>query len=203
MAYQFTPPTINNVTPFSEVLPYEKIFNQQLINQLAQQQLTPDLNRQQGQEMGNLGRQFAISGAYRTGQAPVMAQKVLDNYSRMLKEQTAGFTGQVNDWMTDWYNRQSEAYYKNPARFQLPTLPTFDQYLNNNPQYQTTAPTQGGIPSSAVRGRTFGIPERDMGNGGGVYRTQPYTPPNNPISGAYSGLNQSLSNIFGKKNTVI
>lgn len=126
-------PAPNEVTPFEKVLPYEKVFNPTLINDLATQQLKPELDRQQHVDKRDLWRNLAMTGAYRTGHAGVQNQRLMDNYSRALKEQTAQFTGQVNDWTQDWYNRQYESYYKNPARFTLPKLPSFDDYLKMNP----------------------------------------------------------------------
>lgn len=192
MAYEYSLPTPTNVTPFSQVLPYERVFNPQLINQLAMDQLSPDINRQQGQSMNDLGRQMVMSGAYRTGQAPVMAQKVLDGFSRMLKEQTSQFSGQVNNWMTDWYNRQSEGYYKNPSRYQLPTLPTYDQYLKNNPQYQQ--PT--GSTNPALKKQPTATTQPYMANMGTVAPTPNIGGMSNPISSAYGNLNTNLSSLL-------
>lgn len=173
MAYKWTPPAPTQRTAFSEVLPYEKVFNPTLINQLALSQLQPEINRQQAQASGDLWRNLALSGAYRTGQAGARNQNLVDSYGRLLKEQTADFTGKVNDWATDWYNRQSENYYKNPSAYVMPTLPTFDQFMKSNPPvagaYPPTTGTNANPPSWLKNKGVSSIEDRKKGgNIGGI-----------------------------------
>lgn len=129
----YSPPTPTQRTPFGEILPFDTIFNPGQINQMAQDQIAPDINRAQSYDTDTLMRNMASSGGFRTGRAGFERGRLADAYSRQLKEQTASFTGNVQDWLTDWYNRQSESYYKDPSGFVKPTVPTFDQYLQNNP----------------------------------------------------------------------
>lgn len=126
MAY--TPPTPKARTPFGKVMPFSKVFRPDLVNQLANQQLVPELKRQRAGDLRELGRNLALSGAYRTGLAPRMSQQLLNAYQRQFKEQKGEFTGQLKDWVTDWYTRQSEAYYKNPMGYTMPTLPSLSSY---------------------------------------------------------------------------
>lgn len=129
----YSAPTPATITPFSQILDMSKIFPTATLSQLAEEQVAPDIQRQQQQETENLGRSLASSGTYRTGHAPVAQQRVIDAYSRMLKEQKSQFTNQIQDWLNNWYTQQYTNYYKNPSAFVMPTLPTFDQYLNSNP----------------------------------------------------------------------
>lgn len=115
-------------TAFSEVLPFEKVFQDDLINEMALGQLLPDIERGRNQEMRSLGRDLARSGRWRTGIADAQRQQLNDAYARQLREQQNQFTNQIKDWTQDWYNRQSESYYKNPSGWNMPTLPTFDDY---------------------------------------------------------------------------
>lgn len=132
-------------TPFDKVLPFDRIFQKNLINQLAYSQVAPDIYRAQRDELNNLGRAMALSGAYRTGHAPREIQNTRDRYGRRVKESQARFTGTVKDWLTDWYNRQAQAYYKNAAGWKMPTLPTFDKYakeLGFDPNIRTQVDPQ-------------------------------------------------------------
>ena len=63
----------------------------------------------------------------------------------------------------DWYNRQAQAYYKNPAAWKMPTLPTWDEYMgdagiavgNVGPELQ--ALEQGGWnPAGGYQSTTLG-----------------------------------------------
>lgn len=122
-------PAPQEVTPFDQVLPFSKVFDPTLINQLAEQQIRPDVERAQYQASRGLEKQLAAGGGWRLGTAGGHRQNLADTYSRQLQEQTGAFTGQMKDWMQDWYNRQYESYYKNPARFKLPTLPKWDDFM--------------------------------------------------------------------------
>lgn len=124
-------PVPKDVTPFEQVLPYDRIFNPKLINQLAIEQTRPDLDRQQYQDSRALERGLAASGGWRFGAANSSRNRLSDVYTRMGKEQAADFSDTINNYLTDWYNRQYQSYYQNPARFTLPTLPTFDSVVGN------------------------------------------------------------------------
>lgn len=126
-------PTPTKITPFSEILNMQKIFPDTIINKLAEEQLAPDIMRQQQEETSSLNRNLAASGTYRTGQAPYAQQKIIDAYSRALKEQKAQFGNQIQDWLNNWYTQQYTNYYTNPSAYVMPTLPTFDEYLAKNP----------------------------------------------------------------------
>lgn len=118
-------------TAFEKIMPYEKIFNPTLIDQLATQQLKPELDRSEKVDRQNLWRNMAMSGAYRTGVAKVQDKTLADQYSRQFAEQKSQFGGQMNDWLTNWYNQQYDRYYRNPSAYVAPTTPTYDQYAAN------------------------------------------------------------------------
>jgi|GEM_PF-4473846 len=120
------------ITPFSKILPYDKIFNPNQINSLAESQINPEIRRQGEQARVGQDRGFAQSGAYRSGVAIGDRQRMVDSFERSRKEQVSQFTGNIDNALTDWYNRQSQTYYKNPSKFKSPTLPTFEQYANAN-----------------------------------------------------------------------
>lgn len=118
------------LTPFSKLLPFERVFREQDLNALASSQIDPEINRARDLSRNDQDRGFAQSGAFRTGVAIAEKQRLLDNFERQRKEQSNQFTGNIKNALTDWYNKQSETYYKNPSRFKMPTLPTFDQFAN-------------------------------------------------------------------------
>lgn len=118
---------------FSEVMPWEKVFNQNLIQGLAESQIMPEIQRQQSSATEDLNRGLASSGGYRLGSAGVQREGLNDAFSRQAKEQTGQFGSSMKDYLTDWYNRQSESYYKNPSAFVMPTLPSYDQFVQDNP----------------------------------------------------------------------
>lgn len=128
----FVPPAPNKITPFRQVMPQESIFPQGTINQLAESQVAPDINRQQNREMATMNRGQAASGAYRSGSGAQAIQDLQNSYSRQLKEQTANFAGNINDWVSNWYNQQSTNYYENPSAYVAPTLPTFQDYMKDS-----------------------------------------------------------------------
>lgn len=140
---QTTFPAPNAVTPFEQVLPFDRVFDPTLINQLAESQLRPDLDRQQYEASRNLERNLANTGGFRLGSANVSRTNLSDAYARALAEQSGAFTGQVKDWVTDWYNRQYQSYYQNPARFTLPQLPTFENYAREK---GISGPSTTGVP---------------------------------------------------------
>ena len=115
-------------TPFSQVMPFDKVFKPDLINNLATSQLRPEINRNKREDLRNLNRGLARSGAYRTGHAGLQRQNLADAYSRNLKEQRSSYTNQMRDWLTNWYNQQSQNYYRNPVSYTMPTLPSYDEF---------------------------------------------------------------------------
>ena len=56
-------------------------------------------------------------------------------YERQRREQVEQFTGTIKDLTNNWYTDQMEAYGKNPSRYVIPTLPTWDQFMSQNPNY--------------------------------------------------------------------
>jgi len=132
---------------FNEVLPFDTVFNDNLVTGLAESQINPEIQRQSYDSMNNLNRNLAQSGAYRTGGANYQRGSLSDAYERQRKEQVGQFSGQIKNYATDWYNRQYEDYNKNPAMFAMPSVPSANEFLKTNPglaqQYnqQTSAPT--------------------------------------------------------------
>lgn len=132
-------PTPNPVTPFEQVLPYDKVFNQGMISQLAESQLRPEWDRNRYQGMRELDRSLAGTGAWRLGTGQAARTSLRDAYDRNFAEQKMDYTSTVNDYLTDWYERNYQQYYTNPGRFQAPALPTWDDYSR-----QVGEPTMSG-----------------------------------------------------------
>lgn len=122
-------------TPFSQVLPFDKVFNDQLVGGLAESQINPEITRQREDDIYNFNRNLAGTGGYRSGRMDAKKNSILDAYSRAQKEQVNQFTNQIKDYATDWYNRQEKLYNQNPSGFQAPKVDTFQEALKGNPQF--------------------------------------------------------------------
>lgn len=118
---------------FSEVLPFDKVFNPNLITGFAESQINPEIARQRFSQTQDLGRGLASSGGWMSGTGNMAQTDLLNNLERARKEQVGGFTDTIKNNLTDWYNRQYDTYNKNPSAFVMPELPSMNQYLNNNP----------------------------------------------------------------------
>ncbi len=141
----FTIPTPTARTSFEELLPYQKVFNQQLITGLAESQINPEMARQSRLALQQLSGNLGSSGAYRTGRGAESVTNLQDSLERQRREQVQGFTDQIGAYTTDWYNKQKDNYYKNPSAFVQPTLPTFDQFVQQNPGLANAYNTQTNV----------------------------------------------------------
>lgn len=121
------------VTAFSEVLPYETVFNPNLITGLAASQLSPEIDRQYNQSARSLQGQLSSSGAFRTGLAGTSIRGLQDSTERQRKESIQSFTDTINNMGRDWYNREAENYYKSPSTYAVGDLPNFDDFMSANP----------------------------------------------------------------------
>lgn len=148
----FVPPAPQPITPFSQVMDMSKIFPQSQINAFANSQVAPDINRAQTQATDQLNRTMAANGQYRTGSAVQQLQNLSDSYGRQLKEQTASFSGNVNDWLNNWYNEQYKSYNENPSRYVLPATPTFNSFMQNNPSMASAYNNYAGTPTNTNTG---------------------------------------------------
>lgn len=119
-------------TPFTEMLPFDKVFNPSLITALAESQINPEIARQKADAVGQQQRGFAQSGSFRSGYAPFQRQQLSDQYERQRREQVQGFSDNINNMANDWYTREMERYGKNPSAYVMPTLPTFDEFMGQN-----------------------------------------------------------------------
>jgi len=141
-------PTPSTITPFSQVLPYDKLFNPNLVTGLVEGFVAPDINRNRESGFQDLNSNLAATGRFRTGMANVDRENFGNQFSRQLQEQTAAGVGQFNNYLTDYYNNQSEQYYKNPSTYTQDTLPTFDSFASNNPGLSGQYGNQTNIPNS-------------------------------------------------------
>lgn len=130
-------PTPTTRTAFGQVLPFEKVFDKNAVTGLAENQINPEVARKRMEASRGLESQLGSTGVFRTGLAGQQRQNLSDMYERMRKEQVQQFIGAIQDPLTNWYNQQSEKYYTNPSGYTMPTLPTYDQFINNNPNLQT------------------------------------------------------------------
>lgn len=132
---------------FSDILPYDKVFNPTLITALAESQINPEVGRQKLQASRGLESELASSGQFRTGIAGVQRQQLSDTYERQRREQVEQFRGGIQDPLTDWYNRQYELYGKSPSAYVAPEVPSYESFIQGNPalaaayQQQTDVPT--------------------------------------------------------------
>ncbi len=144
----FTIPVPEARTAFSELLPYERVFNKSLITGLAESQINPEINRLKYEAFQNLTGDLARSGAYRTGRGAQAQERLSNQIERQRKEQTQSFMDSIGGYTTDWYNRQQENYYKNPSAFVMPTLPSFDEFTKQNPTLMEAYNQQTNIPNT-------------------------------------------------------
>ncbi len=128
---------------FSEVLPFEQIFPTADIRGLAESQVMPEVQRERGRSLYDLGRSMAQTGGYRTGGYGHEQSRLQDWYSRQGKERTQEFMNPIQDWATQWYNEQAYLYGTNPGAYNMPTLPTWGDYFSSQGME-----TPGGAPSA-------------------------------------------------------
>lgn len=121
------------MTPFSSIMPYDKVFNPSLIQNLSESQVMPDVQRQQNQAMYGLNQGLASTGGFRSGQADFQRQNLANQYQRQGAEQTQGFSDSINNYLNDWYNKQYTQYYENPNAYNAPKVPDMNSYLQQNP----------------------------------------------------------------------
>lgn len=129
----YTPPAPAAVTPFESVLPYDKIFNPNLIQSLAESQVLPDVNRQQASSLQDYYRNLGATGGFRSGVGIAQKQNIMDQYKRQGQEEVGNFSNTINNLGTDWYNKLKINYNQQPGMFMQNALPTFDQFLQQNP----------------------------------------------------------------------
>lgn len=120
---------------FEKMLPYEQVFQPNLIRQSIERLVNPEIERERGQAISQQDRGFAQTGQYRLGVAGQNRNNLLDAFERQRKTQVADYTGRLNDITTDFYNRMKQTYYRNPDTTK-PTLQSFNQF----------AKKRGGIP---------------------------------------------------------
>lgn len=143
----YTVPTPQAVTPFESVLPYENIFNKQLIQSLAESQVLPEVQRQQDTSMTDYNRTLGGTGGYRSGVGLQGRENISNQYSRMGQEQVADFASNINNYGTDWYNQMKVNYNQQPGLFTQSPLPTFDSFLQANPNLANIYNTQTNTPT--------------------------------------------------------
>lgn len=124
--------------PFTTLMPFDKVFNPALITGLAESQINPEIARARGMDMNSLQKTAAATGSYRSGFLPTQGNRISDMYERQRKEQVEQFTGTIKDLANNWYTDQMEAYGKNPSKYVMPTLPSWDDFMKQNPGYNNT-----------------------------------------------------------------
>lgn len=134
-------------TAFSEILPYETLFNPTLMTAFAESQVMPEIQRQGLDATRNLNRGLASTGRYRSGIGQQAQQGLADEISRRGKEATQSFSDTIGGYTTDYYNRLYENYNKNPSAFVMPEVPSFEQFASSNPGLMNAYNTQVNIPT--------------------------------------------------------
>lgn len=117
---------------FTKILPFDKIFNPNLVTGLAESQINPEVQRAYRPQFKNLQQGLYRTGLNRTGRADVERQNLADVTERSRKEQVQGLSDTLSGYLNNWYTGQMERYGKNPSAYVMPSLPTFDQFLGNN-----------------------------------------------------------------------
>jgi hypothetical protein len=143
-------PTPTARTPFSEVLPFDKIFNPNLVTSLAESQVSPDIDRRYATDRRMLDQNLAASGAWRSGLAGVNRQNLSDTTERSRKEGVQGFTDVIKNYANDWYNRQYEQYNKNPSGFVMPKLPSYEEFIQGNPDAFNSYTSATNVPTTTT-----------------------------------------------------
>jgi hypothetical protein len=144
----YTIPTPTAVTPFESVLPYNQVFNQNLIQGLAESQIMPEIQRQQGSALQSYNRNIGGSGGYKSGVGIQGRENIMNDYSRQGREQVGQFTSDINNYGTDWYNQLKTSYNQQPGMFVQQPLPDFNTFLQQNPNLGNLYNTQTNIPTT-------------------------------------------------------
>lgn len=110
------------VTPFTSVLPKSTIINEDLLNQFAQSQANPEINRLKWTGMYNQLANQAQQGGLRFGGAVAQQNALADQYERQRKELTQQFYGAGKSNLTNYYNDLMGEYYTDPNKFQYTPL---------------------------------------------------------------------------------
>lgn len=126
-------PTPSTITPFSQVLPFDKVFDPNLVNQLATSQVAPDIQRAQALSLASLNRGLAASGGFRSGLADFQRNNTVNDYARQQAEQVNNFTDTIKNAGNQWYTNLQTQYGQNPSSFVMPTVPDLNSFLQSNP----------------------------------------------------------------------
>jgi len=124
-------PVPTNREAFSKILPANYLDS--LINQLAQSQVNPEINRTRDASLTNYYRQIGRSGGYKSGVALQNKENILNSIERQRAEQIGSFDSSLRTRASDSYNRLYENYYKNPGSFVAPKATTYDDFIRQNP----------------------------------------------------------------------
>lgn len=147
-----SPAPANNIpvpttrTAFSEVLPFDKVFNNNLITGLAESQINPEIQRAQDSSLTNYYRQIGGSGGNRSGVALNSKESLVDNFERQRQEQVGNFVSNIKNRATDYYNQMYDRYNKNPSSFVMPTLPNYQDFIDKNPNLANMYNQNTNIP---------------------------------------------------------
>lgn len=133
---------------FEKLLPYEKVFNKNLITGFAESQINPEIARQKYTSLRNLQGNLAASGMFRTGRGAQARTGLESDIERQRKEQVQGFTDTIGQYTTDWYNKQKTDYYNNPNAYKMPTLTSFEEFAQANPSMLQAYEKQTNIPTN-------------------------------------------------------
>lgn len=127
---QYGIPVPGKITPFSEVLPMDKIFNRGMIDSISRSIISPEVDRQKFRSQMNQDRSFGQTGAFRTGVGQRMKGDLSDAFERQREEQTMAFAQPVQNMLTDFYNQMSTNYYQNPSFTAQTNVPSFGSFAN-------------------------------------------------------------------------
>lgn len=129
-------PQSNIVAPatrqaFSSILPQN--FLDPLIQQLAESQVMPEVQRQKETSLADYYRSSAGTGGYRSGVGLNQKSTLNDYYTRQGAEQTGQFFNSIKNNVSDYYNQLYTDYNKNPSAFVAPKIPDYNTFIQQNP----------------------------------------------------------------------
>ncbi len=128
---QSTYSTPQPIRSFSQILPDN--FLDPLINQLAESQINPEIQRMRDRELTSYGQQLGQSGGYRSGVGLNQREGILNNIERQRKEQVGGYYSTLKNQIAPYYNQLYNDYMKNPSNFVAPKMTSYNDFIQQNP----------------------------------------------------------------------
>jgi hypothetical protein len=149
IAQQYLPPGgVKDQTSFTDLIPIDTVVNKNLLNQFANSQTDPEINRLKSTGMNDFFKGLASTGGYRFGTGRQREGALSDNFERQRKEMANQFFTSGADNLTNYYNELMNEYYRDPNAFEFDPL-SINQKLGYTPPVAPTAPVDPAtLPST-------------------------------------------------------